>query len=741
MTEQIEQPTAATSDEGRSSLLVGLVKACRPEQWAKNVLVFVAPAAAGDLTKPYYFRLTLVGFVAFCLVASATYLLNDILDVESDRQHPTKHRRPIASGVVPVPLASGLAVVLFLAGVGLAAWNNWQLAGVVAGYAVMTTAYSFWLKTIPVIDLVVLSAGFILRLLGGAYAAHVPVSDWFLIISCFGSLFIAAAKRFAEKKELGDQAAILRPTLGAYSMEYLGLVRAVSAATVLMSYCHVGRRAGPSDPGRQPLVAALDHPVHRGDPAICTAGGSGQGIGTRRGVPPGPADAGHGRAPDDVPVPRDLPVSERSGPASESRLLAGWGRTSPTRSDVISPTDVAEATAAVMESGRRGVVARGLGRGYGDCAQNSGGSVINGPAMSGLVDVDLATHEVRALAGTSLDDLMRWLVPLGMFVPVTPGTRLVTVGGAIAADVHGKNHHIKGSFANHIASFRMIDGTGGLRDISPESEPEVFWATAGGMGLTGVIVDATIRMTPVPTSLLSVDTDRASDLDDVMEMMVEGDARYEYSVAWIDLAAKGRHMGRSILDRGRFASPEQVAAAGVVDLHRYVPKRLPAVPDVFPAGVVNHLTIRAFNEFWYRKSPVRRRRKLMSIEQFFHPLDMVAEWNRVYGRRGFLQYQFLVPDDQAEVVRSVVGRLVADGHAVAARRAEAVRARQPRPPVVPVPRLDAHAGHPGHRRAGPAARRVGRPRRRRRRPDLPGQGQSGQTGAHPGDVPAAGRVA
>ena len=237
MTEQIEQPTAATSDEGRPSLLVGLIKACRPKQWAKNVLVFVAPAAAGVLTKPYYFRLTLVGFVAFCLVASATYLLNDILDVESDRQHPTKHRRPIASGVVPVPLASALAVVLFLAGVSLAAWNNWQLAGVVAGYAVMTTAYSFWLKTIPVIDLVVLSAGFILRLLGGAYAAHVPVSDWFLIISCFGSLFIAAAKRFAEKKELGDQAAILRPTLGAYSMEYLGLVRAVSAAAVLMSYC------------------------------------------------------------------------------------------------------------------------------------------------------------------------------------------------------------------------------------------------------------------------------------------------------------------------------------------------------------------------------------------------------------------------------------------------------------------------------------------------------------------------
>ena len=236
MTESTIQATSM-SREPRPSVVLGLIKACRPKQWAKNVLVFVAPAAAGHLNELYTIRLTLMGFVAFCLVSSATYLLNDILDVESDRKHPTKHRRPIASGIVPIPLAIVTAAVLFAAGIGVAAWNNWQLAGIVAGYAAMTTAYSFWLKTIPVVDLVVLSAGFILRLLGGAYAAHVGVSDWFLIISCFGSLFIAAAKRYAEKKELGDRAAELRPTLGEYSVEFLGLVRGVAAASVLMSYC------------------------------------------------------------------------------------------------------------------------------------------------------------------------------------------------------------------------------------------------------------------------------------------------------------------------------------------------------------------------------------------------------------------------------------------------------------------------------------------------------------------------
>ena len=231
-----------------------MLKACRPKQWAKNVLVFVAPAAAGVLTTWYYLRPTLLGFVAFCLVSSATYLLNDVLDVESDRRHPTKRNRPIASGAVPVPLAVVMAVVLFVGGVGLALTINITLAGVVAGYAVLTTAYSMWLKQIPVMDLVILSSGFILRLLGGAYAAGVEVSEWFLLVSLFGSLFIAAAKRFAEKKELGEEAAALRPTLGAYSVEYLGLVRAAAAAAVMMSFCQWAVESGKTDRFATPWV-------------------------------------------------------------------------------------------------------------------------------------------------------------------------------------------------------------------------------------------------------------------------------------------------------------------------------------------------------------------------------------------------------------------------------------------------------------------------------------------------------
>lgn len=347
--------------------------------------------------------------------------------------------------------------------------------------------------------------------------------------------------------------------------------------------------------------------------------------------------------------------------AREQALLWGWGRTAPTSATLVHARTLDQQISTVAAAGERGVVARGLGRGYGDCAQNAGGLVVDGPSRSGLLDVDDDTATVTALAGTSLDDLMRWLVPVGMFVPVTPGTRLVTVGGAIAADIHGKNHHVKGSWGDHVESFRLIDGMGELRDVSRESDPELFRATVGGMGLTGVVTDATVRMQRIESARLVVDTDRTTDLDQVMALMVEGDDSYDYSVAWIDILAKGPSMGRSILDRGRFATRDEALAGGATDPLDYRPHQLPAVPDLFPSGLINKLFCKAFNEAWYRKAPVQRRDALLSIEQFFHPLDMVADWNRAYGRRGFFQWQFAVPDEAGDVVRRSLERLSAAG--------------------------------------------------------------------------------
>ncbi|MEI2816048.1 MAG: decaprenyl-phosphate phosphoribosyltransferase [Microthrixaceae bacterium] len=227
------------------SLAAGMVKACRPKQWAKNVLVVVAPAAAmvyidrtpdGIEFKWWAVARTLVAFAAFSMVASATYLVNDSVDAESDRRHPTKRNRPIAAGVVSISFAAAMAIVLALGGFGLALSRNWQFCVVVAIYAVQTTLYSFWLKNEPVLDLVALSSGFILRLVGGAYALQVEVSPWFFIISCFGSLFIAVGKRLAEKRELGENHGSIRKTLAIYTEPYLRLLQGIAATIVIMAY-------------------------------------------------------------------------------------------------------------------------------------------------------------------------------------------------------------------------------------------------------------------------------------------------------------------------------------------------------------------------------------------------------------------------------------------------------------------------------------------------------------------------
>ncbi|HKY16366.1 MAG TPA: decaprenyl-phosphate phosphoribosyltransferase [Microthrixaceae bacterium] len=230
MTNQIAVPT-------QSSLIRGLIRAMRPKQWAKNVLVFVAPGAAGVLTERLPFFYAVFAFVCFSAASAGTYLINDVLDLEADRRHPTKRNRPIAAGIVPVPVALVTAAVLIGAAVTFALWRTWQFGLVVALYVILTTAYSTFLKHRPVLDLVGLAAGFILRLLGGAFAVEVEISDWFLVISCFGALFIATCKRQAERNELGEDAASIRPTLGVYTDQYLGFLKSVSSGAVLIAYC------------------------------------------------------------------------------------------------------------------------------------------------------------------------------------------------------------------------------------------------------------------------------------------------------------------------------------------------------------------------------------------------------------------------------------------------------------------------------------------------------------------------
>lgn len=343
-------------------------------------------------------------------------------------------------------------------------------------------------------------------------------------------------------------------------------------------------------------------------------------------------------------------------------MLQGWGRTHRSAATVVSPVD-REAVGRMLvgaASGRSGpMLARGLGRSYGDAAQCAGGMVLDMAALDGIGPVD-SSGRVTVGGGASLGEIIRRALPHGWFVAVTPGTQHVTVGGAVAADVHGKNHHRDGSFASHVRSLVLSTPTG-EHAVAPDVDGELFWATAGGMGLTGVVVEATLQLVPVTSSAMVVDTVRFDSLDALMAEMEATDAGYRYSVAWVDCTVRGGRLGRGVLTRGEHAPADALPPRRRSDplaLEHRPALRVPVAP---PRGVVNARTVRLFNEAWFRAAPRRRLAAVHDLRSFFYPLDGLEQWNLLYGPRGFVQYQFAVPADQAETVSGVVARIAEAG--------------------------------------------------------------------------------
>jgi decaprenylphospho-beta-D-ribofuranose 2-oxidase len=385
-------------------------------------------------------------------------------------------------------------------------------------------------------------------------------------------------------------------------------------------------------------------------------------------------------------------------------LLSGWGRTPASAGTIVrrrsaDRTGLAELVRTLPP---RGAIARGLGRSYGDSAQNGGGLAIrlDDELAPGATVVDPGAATVTAAGGVSLDAVLRASVPRGLFIPVSPGTRFVTVGGAIASDIHGKNHHVDGTFGSHVRSLTMLLADASTVVIGPDRQPELFWATVGGMGLTGIVLEATFAMVPIETSRMSVDTERADDLDHLLALMTSGDDAYRYSVAWVDLLARGAALGRSVLTRADHARVEELAPRQAVRPLAYAPAHLATVPAVIPGrGVLNHASIAAFNELWFRAAPRRRVGEIVGIPRFFHPLDAVGQWNRLYGRRGLVQYQFLVPFGAEEALRTVVTRLAESGTASFLAVLKRFGAANPAPLSFPAPgwtlALDIPAGLDG----------------------------------------------
>lgn len=341
-----------------------------------------------------------------------------------------------------------------------------------------------------------------------------------------------------------------------------------------------------------------------------------------------------------------------------SERLIGWGRTAGTVARVFRPQDSGQATALVASTlPGRAVGFRGLGRSYGDAAQSAGGSVIDTTRMSGIVEFDARAGTVRAEAGLSIDALLREVVPRGWFVPVTPGTRMVTLGGAVAADVHGKNHHRDGTLGAHAVGLRLVTVDGTVHDLQPGEL--LFDATVGGMGLTGLIVEVTLRLIPVASAYVQVETVRARGLDELMGVLVEHDARWRYSVAWIDCVSSGRKLGRGVVTSGEHADARDLAGGAARQPLAFDPQVRLRAPAAVPSGLLNRASVRAFNEAWYRRALATPRTSVEHATTFFHPLDGVADWNRIYGPGGFVQYQYVVPSGAEDTVARTI-RLLSD---------------------------------------------------------------------------------
>jgi decaprenylphospho-beta-D-ribofuranose 2-oxidase len=293
----------------------------------------------------------------------------------------------------------------------------------------------------------------------------------------------------------------------------------------------------------------------------------------------------------------------------------------------------------------RGALARGLGRAYGDAAQNAGGRVLDMTALAGVRAFDSSTGRITVDAGVSIAAVVGLTLPHGWFPAVVPGTRWVTVGGALAADVHGKNHHVDGGFADHVLAFDLVTPDGERRQVTRTGDPGAWDATVGGMGLSGVVTAVTLQLIPVRSPLVREELSSASDLDDLLARMSRDDRAHRYSVAWVDCATA---RGRGILMNG-----DDAAERGPVPA--LPPPRLRA-PRWVPGALLGRRAVRSFDAVWFHLKPRVRRSDLVPLASFFWPLDGVRGWNRLYGSRGLVQYQCVVPHGAEGVLQSILER-------------------------------------------------------------------------------------
>jgi FAD/FMN-containing dehydrogenase len=315
------------------------------------------------------------------------------------------------------------------------------------------------------------------------------------------------------------------------------------------------------------------------------------------------------------------------------KLLSNWNHYPIVEAREISFDHGGEIAARLSEP----VIAHGNGRCYGDASLSP--EVVNTLRFDKILAFDEVHGILTCQSGLLLSDLLQIIVPRGWFLPVTPGTKFITVGGAVASDVHGKNHHVDGSFSRHVLSMSVLTGTGETIVCGPDTSPDLFHATCGGMGLTGIILDVKFRLKRIYTSYISQKQIRARNLDEAMQLF-EANSGYTYSVAWIDCLKGGRGFGRSILMLGEHAVQDDVTSHKPLEARE---KSLLTVPFYFPSFVLNGFSVKAFNALYYAKNYKTTMDSVVHYDSFYYPLDSILSWNRIYGKKGFVQYQFVLP--------------------------------------------------------------------------------------------------
>lgn len=329
--------------------------------------------------------------------------------------------------------------------------------------------------------------------------------------------------------------------------------------------------------------------------------------------------------------------------------LFSWGRFPRVHSENFAPKNELQAQ-ELLNAAHSGITPRGLGRSYGD--SSLGEITFSTESMDNFLSFDEQSGIVVCQAGVSLDEMLKVFVSKGWFLPVTPGTRFVSIGGAIACDVHGKNHHVEGTFCDHVLEMKILLGDGTVVTASPTLNSDLFRATCGGMGLTGLILEATVKLKPISSSLIEETTYKCANLDEVVKRFEET-KDFTYSVAWIDCLATGKKLGRSLLMVGEHATTGEL-----------VPHKSGAIPVPFdfPAFLMNKFTMSLFNFAYYNKAIHKIHKRLVPYAPFFYPLDVASDWNRLYGKPGFLQYQFVIPFSAGvEGLREILQKIASSG--------------------------------------------------------------------------------